>query len=384
MEERRALLTTYSDDPTSSPTDYGRELATARAAWPSKSSGSATIRPSASAPGCPRSAKPRCSARSAGAARSAGDRDGPKPWARCSTRRLTTIEQLVLTGNLRWPSRLLDALVGRRRTDGPFADAARAGLDRLRSGPLMKHVVLFIRQARTSGPAGDFGVLPALGPDGDRPLAEALAASRGGRQAVARRAPQLRRRRPPTPTNCGRRRIPPCGGRHRLAARVRWRRCAAGPQGAARDDAEPAVQRDALRAIVQIGTDEAYARSRGALKATGEARATRSCRSSCRRATSARPRSSSTSSSTQRSSRRARGGLSLGHRGAGQGRRRSLGRRADEGAVSRRVVGAAADQATPCGRGDGLRASARPARSRRSRRPCSEGRAGAAGAARRR
>ena len=25
------------------------------------------------------------------------------------------------------------------------------------------------------------------------------------------------------------------------------------------DDAEPAVQRDALRAIVQIGTDEAYA-----------------------------------------------------------------------------------------------------------------------------
>ena len=34
------------------------------------------------------------------------------------------------------------------------------------------------------------------------------------------------------------------------------------------DDAEPAIQRDALRAIVQIGTDEAYAALGEALKSS--------------------------------------------------------------------------------------------------------------------
>ena len=73
---------------------------------------------------------------------------------------LDAIEQLVLSGNVSLAQPLLDAISAPRQDGGPFAASARAGLDRLRSGPLMKHVVLFIRQAREEELEHDLGVLP--------------------------------------------------------------------------------------------------------------------------------------------------------------------------------------------------------------------------------
>ena len=65
------------------------------------------------------------------------------------------------------------------------------------------------------------------------------------------------------------------------------------------DDNEPQVQREAVRAILNIGTDAAYQRARaGAGQRHRSDRATRSCRRSAWCATSARRRCSPTSSAT--------------------------------------------------------------------------------------
>jgi hypothetical protein len=193
----------------------------------------------------------------------------PEAWHTVLDAAVESIDQAVLTGDLVHAQRLLDALLAATRKPAPFAEAAHAGLERLRTGALMRNVVLVIRQADDAEVPAISKFCQALGPAAIGPLAEALANEQGG--AVKRlgevllgfggagRAYADELRSSPNPAV-----------RRTAIALLR----AFGGEDALPDlaslleDAEPAIQREALRAIVQIGTNEAYATLQAALKSS--------------------------------------------------------------------------------------------------------------------
>jgi hypothetical protein len=186
---------------------------------------------------------------------------------------LATIVQHVIAGNIPLAQQLLDRIVATASGSSPVAESARAGLDRLRSGPLMKHVVLFVRQAGDKDVAAVSTFCRTVGPAVMRPLAEALATEQGS--AVRRlreillsfgaagraHADELRTSANPAVRRTAVDLLRAFGGAEALPDLTHLL-----------DDPEPAVQRDAVRAIVQIGTNDAYATLRRALESS---RATR-------------------------------------------------------------------------------------------------------------
>ena len=200
--------------------------------------------------------------------------DRPEAWASVLELAVTRLEQLVLVGDLRLAGDLAEAIAGcAHDTRSPFAGQATAAIDRLAGGPLIKHLMLFMRQAAdTEIPLLD-RFCAAMGPVLVAPLAAALAAEES-RLAVRRvkdvligfgdaaRAPARALRNSTNPAV------------RRAAIEVLR---AVGGEDALPDlrtlleDADPHVQREALRAIVHIGTDDAYAILEEALKA-GEPR----------------------------------------------------------------------------------------------------------------
>ncbi len=193
----------------------------------------------------------------------------PDAWASVLDVAVTRIEQLVLVGDLRLASELLEAVFGTAHEESsPFAAAASAGLNRLASGPLVKHLVLFMRQATDTELMLVNQICQTVGPVLVGPLADALAAEDNAR--TVRRLRDV---------------LIGFGSKARAhanelrgSANPAVRRAAIdllralGGDGALPDlrslleDAEPQVQREALRAIVQIGTNEAYETLETALK----------------------------------------------------------------------------------------------------------------------
>jgi hypothetical protein len=192
-------------------------------------------------------------------------------WEQTLESALKVIEQYVLTGHLTLAQRVLDAITAAAAEGQPFSAAARGGIERLRSGPLMRHVVLYIRQAPDSDVQAIATFCRTLGPAVIGTLAEALATEHGG--AVKRlrevllsfgaagraHADELRSSANPAVRRIAIDLLRAFGGADALP-----------DLAALLDDHEPAVQREALRAIVQIGTAEAYATLQEALK-TGNA-----------------------------------------------------------------------------------------------------------------
>jgi hypothetical protein len=180
---------------------------------------------------------------------------------------LQTIEQLVLTGNLPMAQPLVDALVAAAEPGNPFADAAQQGLARLRAGSLMRYVVVYTRQAQDADVPAVSTFCRTLGPSVIGALAEALASEQG--IAVKRLrdvllsfgaagrayADELRNSANPAVRRTAIELLRAFGGADALS-----------DLAALLDDREAAVQREALRAIVQIGTPEAYATLQQALK----------------------------------------------------------------------------------------------------------------------
>jgi HEAT repeat protein len=151
--------------------------------------------------------------------------------------------------------------------EGPFGEMAREGLERLRSGPLTRHVVLFIRQAQDAEVQTVSAFCRTLGPTVIGPLAEALASEQGAAFRRLREvllsfgaagrayADDLRFSANPAVRRTAVELLRAFGGADALP-----------DLAGLLDDTEPAVQREALRAIVQIGTPEAYATLQEALK----------------------------------------------------------------------------------------------------------------------
>jgi hypothetical protein len=188
-------------------------------------------------------------------------------WRHVLESAVNAIEQHVLAGHLPLAQELLDAIVAASADDQPFAEPARHALDRLRGGPLMRHVVLYTRQAQDTDVQVISTFCRTLGPSVIGTLAEALASEHGAAVKRLREvllsfgaagrayADELRTSANPAVRRTAVELLRAFGGADALL-----------DLAALLDDADPAVQREALRAIVQIGTPEAYATLQQALQ----------------------------------------------------------------------------------------------------------------------
>ena len=196
----------------------------------------------------------------------------PEAWAHVLDSAVRSTEQLVLTGDLHLAQQVLDRILAAAEEGQPFADTAQSGLNRLRSGPLTRSVVVYIRQAHDGEVSTISTFCRALGPAMIGPLAEALAGEQG--PAVKRLRDVLLSFGAAGRAYADSLRSSPNPAVRRTA--IELLRAFGGADAlpdlaTLLEDAEPAVQREALRAIVQIGTDEAYATLQHALK-TGSTR----------------------------------------------------------------------------------------------------------------
>ena len=190
-------------------------------------------------------------------------------WASVLDTAISSVEQLVLVGDLFLASQLIDTMVLISQRDAsPLAATAAAGLKNLVNGSLVRHLVLFLRQASDTEAALANQLCKTIGPDLVKPLADALAAEDNARtvrrlrdiligfgSAARAYADSLRSSPNPAVRRAAIDLLRALGGDAALP-----------DLRSMLDDAEPQVQREALRAIVQIGTADAYASLEQALK----------------------------------------------------------------------------------------------------------------------
>lgn len=182
-------------------------------------------------------------------------------WAGMLDVAITSIDQLVLVGDLNLASQLVDCIVDISRDESsPFVTLAAAGVTRLVEGSVARHLAHFLRQATDAEVALANKICKTIGPALVEPLADALAAEDNARTvrrlrdiligfgpAARRYADELRSSANPAVRRAAVDLLRALGGEAALP-----------DLRGLLDDADPAVQREALRAIVQIGTNEAY------------------------------------------------------------------------------------------------------------------------------
>ena len=185
----------------------------------------------------------------------------PEAWAGVLDLAVTAIENLVLAGDLTLASKLVDRIVEVSRHEAsPFHASAVVGVSRLGEGPFVRHLTTFLRQATDSEVGIANQMCRMIGPVLVGPLADALASEDNARTvrrlrdiligygvAARRYADELRS----SPNAAVRR------------AAVELLRALGGEEAlpdlrTLLDDSDAQVQRQALRAIVQIGSNEAY------------------------------------------------------------------------------------------------------------------------------
>jgi hypothetical protein len=187
----------------------------------------------------------------------------PVLWRGLSTLVTSQIERLTLLGDARSARELLEPITREATPEGreAFRPEAELALERLSAGPLVRHVVLHLRKVDDAEVEAFAALCRTLGASVVRPLAESLASEENnravrrlrellvsygaaGRQAVE----QLKNSRNPAVRRTAIDLLRVFGGREAL------------PELASMlDDADPQVQRDSIRAIMQIATEEAYA-----------------------------------------------------------------------------------------------------------------------------
>ena len=202
----------------------------------------------------------------------------PAKWQEIAMVGVSEIERRTLLGEVNDARQLADSIV-RRAGEGEregFAPAVEAVLNKLATGPLVRHTVTYLRQGTERDAERLNSLCQAIGPRVARPLAEALAVEdnnrvilrlrelllafgAAGRQSVER----LKNSSNPAVRRMAIDLLRVFGGREAL------------PELASMlDDADPQVQRESIRAIVQIATNEAYAVLERALVAGSKSRDT--------------------------------------------------------------------------------------------------------------
>ena len=200
----------------------------------------------------------------------------PTRWRDLARVVVSEIERRTLLAEAPDAQQLVDALVREAGSDRPLRAPAEAALDALASGPLLRHVVLHLRKAEDAAVEPFNRLAQTIGPRVVRPLAEALAVEEharaigrlrelllgfgaAGRQSVE----QLKSSSNPAVRRTAIDLLRVFGGQDAL------------PELASMlDDADPQVQRESIRAIVQIGTEASYAVLEQALVGKSAARDT--------------------------------------------------------------------------------------------------------------
>jgi HEAT repeats len=182
-------------------------------------------------------------------------------WSGVLDTALTSIDQLVLVGDLTLASQLLDAIAAIARTDGaPFKEPAAAGITRLVEGPMVRHLATSLHKATDAEFDVARKMCTTIGPVLVKPMADALMGESNARTvrrlrdilisfgpAAREYANELKSSRNPAVRRAAIDLLRALGGDAALPdLRVML------------DDADAQVQREALRAIVQVGTNEAY------------------------------------------------------------------------------------------------------------------------------
>jgi hypothetical protein len=193
----------------------------------------------------------------------------PDAWSGVLDTAITDIDALVLVGDLPLAAQLLDAIAKIAGDDtSPFKAAASAGIARLVEGPMVRHLSTFLRQATDT----EFGIAKqmckTIGPVLVKPMSDAIMGEDNPKTvrrlrdilisfgAAAREyANELRNSRNPAVRRAAVDLLRALGGDAALP-----------DLRAMLDDADAGVQRESLRAIVQIGTSEAYQMLEQALK----------------------------------------------------------------------------------------------------------------------
>ena len=199
--------------------------------------------------------------------------DRPDAWASVLDLSLARLEQLVLVGDLRLAGEIAAALRAVAADPAsPFAADAQQGIERATRGPLVAHLMTSMRQM----PDQDMPVLltlcQTLGPGLVTPLAAAIG-TEDSRLAVRRVKDVLIGFGTAALEPAKKFRDSPNPAVRRAAIEVLQ---AVGGEGALGDleallaDEDPHVQREALRAIIKIGSADAYALLEKALTAGGE------------------------------------------------------------------------------------------------------------------
>lgn len=188
------------------------------------------------------------------------ERDAER-WGHVAAIAATEVERRALVRDIDVARQLTTAILGSAADDSGRRAAAEEAMDRLATGPLVRHIVLYLRSRDETDPALLNQFCQAIGPRIAKPLAEALAAEENshavlrlrelllafgaaGRQSVE----QLKNSPNPSVRRMAIDLLRVFGGRDAL------------PELASMlDDADPQVQRESIRAIVQIATNDAYA-----------------------------------------------------------------------------------------------------------------------------
>ena len=190
----------------------------------------------------------------------------PERWQTVTTPVVSHIEDLLLVGDFEGAFQLTTILTteaSRRRRRKP---AAAAALARLADSAMMTHVVTHLRSVDECGRRAAAALCYMVGPSIVKGLAETLANENARLPASDLRKFSSASARPErTPSSSSaRRRTRPFGGPRSICC------ASSAARGAARLDdparrREPHVQREAVRAILSIGTEEAYAELQRAL-----------------------------------------------------------------------------------------------------------------------
>jgi HEAT repeat protein len=187
----------------------------------------------------------------------------PAGWQAIAALAGDEIERRTLLGDILPAQMLLNTLVAERGDEGrtPLRPAAESVLNKLAAGQIVRHIVFHLRKADDAAVEAFNRLCHTIGPAVVRPLAIALAAEENnrairrlrelllafgaaGRQSVE----QLKHSPNPAVRRMAIDLLRVFGGSEAL------------PELASMlDDADPQVQRESIRAIVQIGTDEAFA-----------------------------------------------------------------------------------------------------------------------------
>lgn len=187
----------------------------------------------------------------------------PAKWRDVANVVTSEIERLTLMGDAHNAHRLLESVTKEAGAEGRegLRPAATAALDKLAAGPVVRHVVLHLRKIEERDVEPFNALCHTLGPSAIRPLAEALATEENnralrrlrelllgfgaaGRQSVE----QLKTSSNPAVRRTAIDLLRVFGGREALPELESML-----------DDKDPQVQRESIRAIVQLGTNEAYA-----------------------------------------------------------------------------------------------------------------------------